>query len=270
MHPTPWRQANVSFHEWDRAEATALTHLAPLLHAAETEGALAAWFVIRKHPCWRMRYRPGPGGHDRVTHRLDELVAAGHIDGWTPSIYEPEVHAFGGTQAMDSAHRLFHHDSRSVLRTGEPRTHPVETSLLLCSLLLHAAGLDWYERGDVWARVAAHRDQPATGDDRLHTAVRRLLSADPLHALRPGGTLAHAAGRARAHRDAGAELAELHAAGRLHRGLRDVLTHHVIFAWNRTGLPYATQSALAATARTVVFGPDPTTERNDAGRVETP
>ncbi|MFJ7911898.1 thiopeptide-type bacteriocin biosynthesis protein [Kitasatospora sp. NPDC096204] len=270
MHPTPWLQANIAFREWDRAEATALAHLVPLLHAAEAEGALSAWFVIRKRPCWRVRYRPGPGGHHRITHGLDELAAAGHIEGWTPSVYEPEVHAFGGTEAMDSAHRLFHHDSRGFLCPGQPRTHLAETSLLLCSLLMHSAGLDWYERGDVWARVAAHRAQPATGDDRLHTAVHRLLSVDPHHALRPGGPLAHATGRARAHSDAGAELAGLHAAGKLHRGLRDVLAHHVIFAWNRTGLPYATQTALAATAKSVVFGPDPTTERNDAGRVDTP
>ncbi|MEV7600942.1 thiopeptide-type bacteriocin biosynthesis protein [Kitasatospora sp. NPDC089797] len=273
MRPTPWRQANVAFLDWDRAETTALTHLAPLLHAAEDEGALAAWFVIRKRPCWRVRYQPGPGGHDRITRGLDELTSAGHIEGWTPSVYEPEVHAFGGTEAMDSAHRLFHRDSRGFL-TAEPRTHRGETSLILCNLLMHSAGLDWYERGDVWARVAAHRAQPETaardGHDRLHTAVHHLLSADPHYVLRPGGPLAHATQRARAHSDTGAELAGLHAAGRLHRGLRDVLAHHVIFAWNRCGLPYATQTSFAAAAKTVVFGPDPTTERSPAGHVETP
>jgi hypothetical protein len=41
-------------------------------------------------------------------------------------------------------------------------------------------------------------------------------------------------------------------------GLRDVLAHHVIFAWNRLGLPSATQVVLAAAAKTAVFGPDPT------------
>jgi hypothetical protein len=31
----------------------------------------------------------------------------------------------------------------------------------------------------------------------------------------------------------------------------------VIFAWNRLGLPYSTQSILAGTAKSVAFGPDP-------------
>jgi hypothetical protein len=49
-----------------------------------------------------------------------------------------------------------------------------------------------------------------------------------------------------------------------------VLAHHSLFAWNRIGLPYATQAALAAAAKTVVFGPDPTTERSVADRVGNP
>ena len=68
----------------------------------------------------------------------------------------------------------------------------------------------------------------------------------------------------------GSELADLSDSGQLHRGLRDVLAHHVIFAWNRIGLPYATQATLTAAAKTVIFGPDPTTERSAADRVETP
>jgi hypothetical protein len=44
----------------------------------------------------------------------------------------------------------------------------------------------------------------------------------------------------------------------------------VIFAWNRLGLPYSTQAALTAAAQTVIFGPDPSTERSIRDRVETP
>ncbi|MGA5823585.1 thiopeptide-type bacteriocin biosynthesis protein [Kitasatospora sp. NPDC094028] len=278
MQQLPWRQANVTFGDWEAAETTALDHLAPLLGTAEDDGAIIAWFVIRKRPCWRVRYQPGVDGHDRVAHGLDQMTAAGHITDWTQSIYEPEVHAFGGTEAMDSAHRLFHHDSRGLIDflASQAGSHRRETSLLLCNLMLRSAGLDWYEQGDVWARVAVHRAQPAgTGAgsrDQLQGAVRRLLSVDPDYALRPDGSLAGAAGWARAYIDAGQELAGLQAAGRLHRGLRDVLAHHVIFAWNRIGLAYATQAALTAAAKTVVFGPDPTAEpeRSAADRVETP
>lgn len=62
---------------------------------------------------------------------------------------------------------------------------------------------------------------------------------------------------ASAYAGAGRELASLAAEGQLRRGLRDVLAHHVIFAWNRIGLSYAAQSALAGTANAVVFGPEP-------------
>jgi hypothetical protein len=37
------------------------------------------------------------------------------------------------------------------------------------------------------------------------------------------------------------------------RGTRDILAHHVIFHWNRIGLPYKTQSILAHAAKTVIF-----------------
>ena len=266
MHPTPWLQANVAFPDWERAEIAALTHLAPALRAAEDDGALSAWFIVRKKPCWRVRYQPATDGPDRIAQTLDELATAGHVNGWTRSVYEPEVHAFGGTQALGSAHRLFHQDSHALLDflTSQPRTHRREISLLLCTVMLRSAGLDWYEQGDVWARVSAHRAQPTdlteVQQTRLQAAVRRLLTVDPHYAVRPHGPLAHVAGWASAYATAGTDLADLAAAGQLHRGLRDILAHHVIFAWNRIGMPYATQVAVSTAAKTIVFGPDPSTE----------
>ncbi|MDI3421910.1 thiopeptide-type bacteriocin biosynthesis protein [Streptomyces luteolus] len=275
MNPPTWCQANVAFPDWERAETTALTRLAPLLLTAEDQGALRAWFIVRKHPCWRIRYLPGPGGQEHITGGLDQLIAEGCIKAWTEIIYEPESHAFGGDEAMASAHRLFHHDSRGLfnfLRTDAAK-HRRETSLMLCSLMMRAAHLDWYEQGDVWARVAAHRRQePDTAPrepGQLHAAVRRLVTVDPQYALQPNGPLAHAADWARAYLAAGAELARLNEAGHLHRGLRDVLAHHVIFAWNRIGLPYATQVALTTALKTVIFGLDPA-ERRAEDRVESP
>ncbi|MEV7683098.1 thiopeptide-type bacteriocin biosynthesis protein [Streptomyces sp. NPDC088341] len=276
MNPPTWRQVNVAFPNWERAEITALAKLAPLLRAAEDEGTVTAWFIVRKQPCWRVRYQPTADGQGRIGQGLDALMAEGYIKGWTEIIYEPEVHAFGGAEAMASAHRLFHYDTRSIIDflQSEAGHHRRETSLMLCSLMMRSAGLDWYEQGDVWARVAAHRPLPSGAEpdarDQLHTAVRRLLSVDPQYAMRPNGPLAHSAGWARAYADAGRELADLTASGQLHRGLRDVLAHHVIFAWNRIGLPYATQATLTAAAKTVIFGPDPTTERSAADHVETP
>jgi thiopeptide-type bacteriocin biosynthesis protein len=83
--------------------------------------------------------------------------------------------------------------------------------------------------------------------------------------MRDGAALAWTGEWAAAYATAGRELASLAATGHLHRGLRDVLAHHVIFAWNRLGLPYTTQAILAATAKTVVFGPDPTTPKAGQG-----
>ncbi|MFC4463942.1 thiopeptide-type bacteriocin biosynthesis protein [Streptomyces xiangluensis] len=276
MNSPTWCQANVAFPDWERAETTALAQLAPLLRDAEDEGALTAWFIIRKRPCWRVRYQPAADGQDRIGPGLDALIAEGDITAWTEIIYEPEVHAFGGAEAMASAHRLFHRDSRSIVDflPSDAGRHRRETSLMLCSLLMRSAGLDWYEQGDVWARVGAHRALPAGSErdnsDRLLAAVHRLISVNGEHVMHAGGPLAHAADWASSYTDTGRELAHLTDSGRLHRGLRAVLAHHVLFAWNRIGLPYAAQATLAAAAKTVIFGPDPTSERSAADRVETP
>ncbi|WP_020123795.1 thiopeptide-type bacteriocin biosynthesis protein [Streptomyces canus] len=271
-----WRQANLLFPVWQNAETIAVSRLAPILRAAEEENVLARWFIIRKHPCWRVRYLPTAEGARHIAQGLNTLITEGAITAWTEIVYEPEEHAFGGTEAMASAHRLFHHDSRSLLehlqRKGGP--HRSETSLMLCSILMRSAALDWYEQGDVWARVSAHRKTPpgATPKSReqLQAAVQRLISVNGDELMRTGGPLAHLADRARAYRDAGQNLAHLMELGLLHRGLRDVLAHHALFAFNRIGLPYATQAALAAAAKTVVFGPNPTTQRSVADRVDNP
>lgn len=271
----PWRQVNITFPDWARAESIMLSLVAPLLATAEAEGLTGAWFFIRKRPCWRVRYQPaGIGSEAYIEGRLDRLTVDRQISGWTPAIYEPEVHAFGGTSAMAAAHRLFHQDSRCLLaylhdERGPGAGHRREMSVMLCSILMRAASQDWYEQGDVWARVAAHRDQfpgpAAATPSSLEVAVRRLMSVDAESQMREGAHLAWATRWADAYSDAGRELNSLAAEGSLHRGLRDVLAHHVIFAWNRIGLPYRVQAVLATTAGTVVFGPDPTASRAGEG-----
>lgn len=276
MDPHVWRQVNVAFPDWTEAEHTAVTHLAPLLAKAEADRLITAWFFMRKTPCWRVRYVPSDDRTQvHLRNHLSDLIQQGHIDTATEVIYEPEPHAFGGTGAMACAHDLFHLDSRHLLNhlVRSPGTeHRRELSIVLCTILLRAAGLDWYEQGDVWARVADHRDLPdLISPERrptLKASLLRLMGVDATALMRDGAPLAFAAEWSAAFATAGRELAGLAADGRLNRGLRAVLAHHVIFAWNRLGMPYTAQAVLAHTAKEVVFGCDPTAPELDGTRSE--
>ena len=55
---------------------------------------------------------------------------------------------------------------------------------------------------------------------------------------------------------AGRRLARLAAGGQLTRGLRAVLAHHAIFAFNRAAVPVAEQAATAWLGRHIVFADD--------------
>ncbi|MGW3075647.1 thiopeptide-type bacteriocin biosynthesis protein [Kitasatospora sp. NPDC001132] len=187
-----WKQLDIRFTDPHRAEQAVASHLGDALRVTAT-GPLSSWFFIRKGE-WRVRYRPttptvATSAKAQVTRALVEMREHGAVQGWVEKIYEPEVHAFGGQQAMDSAHRLFHQDSQHVLdylRLPGPERRR-ELSVLLCSALMRSAGLDWYEQGDVWARVAENR--PDTGgatNEQIHKfreAVGRFLVADPRSGL---------------------------------------------------------------------------------------
>jgi thiopeptide-type bacteriocin biosynthesis protein len=269
-----WFQAHVQFAEWHAAEHAAATSLAPRLTALHDQGAVAAWWFIRKAPCWRLRVQAGPASSDItpvVGSVLDSLMAAGLVERWRESIYEPEATAFGGLAGMDIAHALFHADSDGILRYA-PRLAPAapaepglgrrELSVLLCSALLRSAAQDWHEQGDVWHRVTRLRPlPPGTPVSRLQEmsgSLRRLMTADtrPEGALfGPDAPLAFAGPWAAAFAAAGQALSAEAGNGTLERGLRDILAHHVIFHWNRLGLPDRTQSILARAARDAVMDP---------------
>lgn len=270
MDTIPWHQINVAFGDWSAAEHTAVTRLAPLLAAAEADG-LTSWFFIRRAPCWQIRYQPAadaPHAHTQIQRHLADLKANRHVDDVTEVIYEPEAHVLGGADGMVAAHRLFHLDSRHVLAhladtTQRARAdHRRELSILLCGSLLRAAGQDWCEQGGVWARVAAHRELPdhipAASLRPVQAALRRLMRVDATRLARGGSPRVLASGWDSAFAAAGRELADLAAGGLLRRGLRAVLADHIVFAWNRLGLPHATQAVLANTAKAVVFDGDPT------------
>ncbi|GAA3436949.1 thiopeptide-type bacteriocin biosynthesis protein [Kutzneria kofuensis] len=261
-----WWQVYIQFADWTTSEQVAADTIVPLLSQAEENGLVTNWWFMRKHPCWRLRLHPGADGQAmraQLAVAFDQAAADGRIARWWPGIYEAETAAFGGEEGMATAHGLFCEDSRAVMRLicdGDVGLGRRELSVLLCGTLMRAAGLEWYEQGDTWHRVAQERplpeDVPLAKLTTMASELKRVLVADtkpdgPL--LSADGPLASATAWADAFRQAGHALGEAARAGTLTRGLRDVLSYAVIFHWNRLGLPARTQSILAWTARTATL-----------------
>ncbi|MFI6287403.1 methyltransferase, FxLD system [Streptomyces sp. NPDC051018] len=253
-----WQQHNITFVDRSRAQLVIAECLGPALIAAEAAGQLSGWWFMNKQP-WPLRYRanePSPV----VETLLNDLVGVGSVVSWLSGIYEPETDAFGGQAAMGAAHELFHSDSRHLLmyQPGPRHLGRRETAVLLMSAMMRGAGLDWFEQGDVWAKVAALR--PATDPlpikraAALAPAVRKLMTADARSLCHPGGPLHGHDGWVTAFEQAGVALANLADHGGITRGLRAVIAHHVIFHANRAGLLRHDQSALFNIAREVVMG----------------
>ncbi|MFJ6569823.1 thiopeptide-type bacteriocin biosynthesis protein [Streptomyces sp. NPDC091292] len=262
--PTRWSQFYVEFSDWTAADQIAASHLVPMVNRPEGAETAPPWWFIRKYPCWRLRLYGSP---DALIHtELNKLVQAGHLRCWWPGIYEPETAAFGGDTGMQTAHRLFAADSHHILNhTGTPLGRR-ELSVVLCTTMMRAAGLEWYEQGDVWDRVIneEHRSDtskvPAGRLEALTRQIRQLLVGDTRpngQLLGDGAPLHPVAEWAEAFRRAGEALQESVRTGALERGLRRVLAYHVIFHWNRIGLSLGAQSALALAAREAILDPPP-------------
>jgi thiopeptide-type bacteriocin biosynthesis protein len=268
-----WWQLYVEFTDWAASEQAAARHLAPFLHQAQASGLITGFWFVRKHPCWRLRLGlpPGSDGHAAeaaIRPTLDGLAGCGAILRWWPGVYEAEEAAFGGPSGMAIAHHLFVADSEAVLRLlgdgSGTRLGRRELSVVLCTTLLHGARLEWYEQGDAWHRVT--RERPLPGDvtagqvGELAASTTTLLTTDTSAAsplFEAGGPLANAAGWAAAFRQAGHSLGTLARSGMLRRGLREVLSYHVIFHWNRLGLSARQQAVLARACRDAILGPVP-------------
>jgi protein-L-isoaspartate(D-aspartate) O-methyltransferase len=234
---TSWWHASVAFPDPHADAARALA----------TALAGRRFHFLRKDAGVRLRTE------QPVADLLDQLVADRVITGWVGGIYEPETHAFGGPEGMEVAHDVFCADSPAALaETGTPGAR--ERSVMLLSAMIREAGLDPFEAGDVWARWAALRPPvtPPQGPalDRAVSAMRRLMNADA--ALRPEAEAGWVE-RVAEFEDAGRRLRRLAADGRLIRGIRAVIAHHAIFAFNRAGVPADAQAATAWLGRHVAF-----------------
>ncbi|WP_194924888.1 methyltransferase, FxLD system [Catenulispora pinisilvae] len=264
MEPTTWKHATVTLGAYGLTTATAEAMSAALESALE-DGHLTNFHFLRKDGGMRLRMA-GPKAADRLPSVLDALADRGLIAGWTPGVYEPEVEAFGGPAGMNAAHHLFCADSRAVLMSlaaGQAEGPGArEAAVLLLSTLLRGARLDWFEIGDVWARIAAERqlvDAVPEGARlaRECAAMQALMQVDATQVEAGPGWEA----RVQAFAEAGARVRALADDGTLSRGqtqevgLRAVLAHHAIFALNRAGLTGMQQAELALLAKTVVFSP---------------
>ena len=250
---TAWPQLILTFTDPAHAETAAESLTTSL---ADTPG----WAFLRKHPTWRVRLPPGtdPGV---LTSPLNELIATGVLSGWASRVYEPEQRAFGGPKGLAAAHDLAHADSRHILTHIALHTGGLgrrELAILTTTALLHGAGLDYYEQGDVWDRFAAHRRPPHTPySPALTEATTQLVTADPQHILQPTGDWPRHQPWLDAFTTTGSRLAALADHGLLERGLRAVLAHHLLFTFNRLGLDRTDQAHLAELAAINVFGPRP-------------
>jgi protein-L-isoaspartate(D-aspartate) O-methyltransferase len=260
VDPDQWRQSNLTFADRRSAERLTVTLIGPLMADAEDRELISSWFFIRKEQ-WRLRWLPASPA--AAATLLQALTSADESIIWTSSICEFETLAFGGTAGMDTACALFHADSRHLLHRLAA-TQPLgraETSILMCTTLMRAAGLDWFEQGDVWSRVRSLRPHPPAIPDspvrarQLRDAMHTLMTAD-IRRLSDSGEEGPLPGCERwiaAFEQAGQMLARLNRDGHLERGLRAVLTHHLIFHFNRSGISGADQATMAALAVMDIF-----------------
>jgi thiopeptide-type bacteriocin biosynthesis protein len=246
-----WHQARVRPSQRQPPELALATVIGPRLDSLTASRAPGGWWYVNKPPGWRIRLR---NIHPALASEFfDDLAAAGAITAWSAAPYEPETAAFGGTTGMDIAHDLFCADTSGILaylRRDHPPLGRREVSVLLISAMLTGAELDWHERGDVFARVAAMRPGPAPG-----TAEQAVQLAGQLRTLLAMPTAAYFSGDGgtatqwhEGFTHAGRRLADASTRGTLSRGLRAVLAHAIIFHWNRLRLPASAQAILARAA----------------------
>ncbi|AXE28165.1 bacteriocin biosynthesis protein (plasmid) [Streptomyces globosus] len=265
-----WQQVNVEFSDYGRAREAFSAYLLPALRQAYNEGLIASWWFVRKHPCWRLRVLPAPATSSRavrarLTANLDAAIACGAVQQWRVIPYEPETAAFGGAVGIQLAHDLFHTDSEGALAflhtaDANPSRQPDAkvTSLLVVTLLLRAAGQEWSEQGDVWARVEASRPLPAgiPGEQvsSMTPSIHRLLTINTAGLTADDELLMPVAAWAAGLEKAGRCLADAHDHGRLTLGLRSILSRHIIFHWNRMGFTTRQQAIWARAARATILG----------------
>jgi thiopeptide-type bacteriocin biosynthesis protein len=240
-------------------------------------GGEIQWWFLRKvdeeGPHLRLRVRRTPPlGESLVPTALEtvlqELQADAVVTQWNSTFYEPETTLFGGAEGMAASHAFFCADSLAIVglltldqggiaESPVLRRHlyPALSSLILTSAL-QGARLDAFETWDVWRRILVYRPFPLTPAMveavtrtryALKTAVHDTANDDVV-----GSCIDQFKGSLEVWRtmawELGNDLRLIAKRGRLERGLREVLTVHALFHWNRIGFGPGVQSCIARAA----------------------
>lgn len=254
--PCGWGQIDIEFSDYATAEHTFHQELWPTLRQRQ-------WWFVRKNPHWRLRYldSDSPKMPDDLRDVLKAMVANGAVRRWREAIYEPETAAFGGSAGLTAVNTIHAADSAGLFSSLDSRDskapgRPV-ASLMLLAHLMRAAGLEWSEQGDVWARVQAQRPEAPLADrDALELAgkAHRVLSTDLGALMRSDARFASLNAWAAGLHAAGSHLAGLVDDGELQTGLRTVLARTIVFCWNRAGFTTEQQAVWALAARRAILG----------------
>lgn len=183
---------------------------------------------------------------------------AAKVAACTELLYEPETALFGGPWGLEQVHDLFYHDSRFVMDwrqlTDQERAglsnHQV--SVMMIQHLLRAAGLDAFERWDVYNKLQQLRPSEEQADleaawqenQEDFAPLLQVNPADLIAAVEPAAQQvlsAYVEGLAQV----GAALWEGQRTGRLDRGLRQILATTICFHWNRMRFGGDEQALLA-------------------------
>ena len=158
----PWHQVNITFPDWDQRRADRAGPPRPAA-LCRRGGRTDRCLVV--HPQTPLLARalpgpppaPGPGPHRAAPRRAGRQPGTSRA-GPGPSTSPRST----PSAARGHGRRPPLLPPRQLLPAGLPRSdaagrhgHRREISLMLCSVLMRAAGQDWYEQGDVWARVAS-------------------------------------------------------------------------------------------------------------------
>lgn len=172
--------------------------------------------------------------------------------------YEPEMRLFGGRKGLAIAHELFFRDSEFLTRWAQCEDKlrypfiPVGLSMAIMVYLTGVAGLDSFERWDVFSQLSDKRPMESLdgGDAKqqeYEQLARRIVSAGPVAVFDLyRGPQAELLSAYQAHLcESGRSLSLAYFGGELKCGMREFLVPVLIFHLNRTGMSWQAQVRMA-------------------------